>query len=254
MKSLRRALLVLIALLVIAAIVAVTFPAQYAWRLVADRASAVHLSGVSGTIWNGHAASIAVFDEALGALDWQLDATPLLRGDVRAQLQLHGGALTASGRIDRGRDGAIDLHDASFRFPASMAAPALDIPALTLLGEIDGTLTHARLQGAWPDQANGQMTWHNAAVAGAAQAQFGDLQVTFSSTAPGVISGVAHDLGGPLQLNGTFKISAGSFDADATLAARDGNPQVVDALRYIGQPQADGSSHLLIHGQLFKLW
>ena len=254
MKFVRRSLIVLIVLLLIAAIVAVTFPAHYAWRLVANRMSAVHLNGVSGTLWNGHAASITVFDEALGALDWQLDPTPLLRGDVRAQLQLHGGAVTASGRVDRGSDGAIDLRDASFRFPASLAAPALDIPALTLLGDIDATLTHVHLQGAWPDQANGQMIWHNAAVAGAAQAQFGDLQVTFSSTAAGAISGVAHDLGGPLQLNGAFKISAGSFDADVTLAARDGNPQVIDALRYIGQPQADGSSHLLIHGQLFKLW
>ena len=69
-----------------------------------------------------------------------------------------------------------------------------------------------------------------------------------------MIHGTAHDLGGPLQLNGTFNVGGGNFDVDAHLAARDGNAQVAEALRFIGQPEADGTSHLIIRGQLFKLF
>ena len=49
-------------------------------------------------------------------------------------------------------------------------------------------------------------------------------------------------------------LAAAHPDVDANLSARDGNAQVVEALRYIGEPQADGSSHLIIHGKLFKLF
>jgi len=125
---------------------------------------------------------------------------------------------------------------------------------LQLLGDLDVTITQARLRGAWLDAANGSVHWRNAAVAGAAQAQLGDLEATFASAADGSIAGNVRDLGGPLQLSGTFKVCAGSYDAEAKLVARDANAQVTEALRYIGEPQADGSSLLKIHGQLFKLF
>jgi general secretion pathway protein N len=253
MKLFRNLILIVIILLVIAGVVAVTCPADYAYRLVADRLGALKLGGISGSIWNGHAASAQVFGQELGALDWQLQAAPLLSRELVAHVDLNGGAVKATGIVDRGADGTISVRDATFQMPARMAAPALDIPALDLLGEIDGKLTQAQLRGVWVDGASGGLRWNHAAVAGAAQAQFGDLEATFSSAPDGSIAGVVHDLGGPLQVNGTFKVAAGSFDAEAKLAARDGNPQVMEALRYIGQLQADGTSLLLIHGGLFKL-
>jgi general secretion pathway protein N len=253
MKFLRNLLVFLVVLLVIAGVVALTCPAEYAYGLVADRLGAFKLAGISGSIWDGHAARAQVLGQELGALGWHLEAAPLLNREVMAHVDLSGGQVTAAGIVDRAADGTISVRDATFRIPASMAAPALDIPALQLLGTIDGKLTQAQLRGIGVDGASGSLRWNNAAVAGAAQAQLGDLEATFSSTPDGSIAGVAHDLGGPLQLNGTFKVAMGSFDVDANLVARDGNPQVVEALRYIGEAQADGSSHLVIHGQLLKL-
>jgi hypothetical protein len=254
MKFLRNLILILIVLLVIGGVVVVTCPADYAYRLVADRLDAVKLGGISGSVWNGHAASARVFGQELGVLDWQLEAAPLLNREVMAHIGLNGGEVKASGIVDRSADGTISVHDATFQMPARMAAPALDIPALELLGEIDGKLAQAQLHGVWVDGASGSLRWNNAAVAGAAQAQLGDLEATFSSAPDGSIAGVVHDLGGPLQVSGTFKVAAGSFDAEAKLAARDGNPQVIEALHYIGQLQADGTSLLLIHGGLLKLF
>ncbi|MDR3389158.1 MAG: type II secretion system protein N [Rudaea sp.] len=254
MKLFRSLILIVVVLLVIAAVVAATCPAEYAYRLVADRLGAVKLSGISGSVWNGHAASAQVFGQELGALDWQLHAAPLLGGELLAHVDLNGGDVTAAGTVDRNVGGTISVRDATFHMPAHMAAPALDIPALDLLGEIDGKLARAQLHGAWVDDASGSLRWNHAAVSGAAQAQLGDLEATFSSAPDGSIAGVVHDLGGPLQVAGTFKVAAGSFDAEAKLAARDDNPQVMEALRYIGQAQADGTSLLIIHGGLLKLF
>jgi hypothetical protein len=254
MKQLRRLLLLLVALLGIVAIVAATCPAQFVYRLVENRLGAVRLSGIGGSVWDGHASSLQVFGTELGALDWQLQAMPLLHGTAVAHVVLGGGETTASADVEHDLGGVTLVRGATIRAPAHIAAPALDIPALQLLGDLEATITQARLRGAWPEAASGTAHWHNAAVAGAAQAQLGDLEATFASATDGSIAGVVHDLGGPLQLSGTFKVSAGNYDAEAKLVARDGNPQVIEALRYIGEPQADGSSLLKIHGQLFKVF
>jgi len=254
MRILRNLFLILILLLVIGAVVLATLPAEYAYRMVADRLGVVRLSGISGTIWQGHAAGVTAFNQPLGALDWRLEAAPLLGRRVLAHLRLSGGEVNADGTLDRDADGVIMLRQTQFSFPASLAEPALDIPSLHFVGRIDGTLVQARVKGLWVDQASGTLQWKDATVGGEAQANLGDLQATFASAPDGSIAGVAHDSGGPMQLNGTFTVRAGSFEADAILSAREGNPQVAEALHFIGQPQTDGSSHLIVHGQLFKLF
>jgi general secretion pathway protein N len=47
----------------------------------------VSLSGVSGTIWNGHAQQVIAHGLPLNKLSWQLDALPLLWGSVSAQVK-----------------------------------------------------------------------------------------------------------------------------------------------------------------------
>ncbi len=254
MKHLRRFILFIIVVGALAAIAIATCPASFAWRFIAGRAGAVKLDGLSGSIWNGHAASASVFGTPLGELDWHLHPLPLARGVIAAQLDVRGGEVTGSGAVERESDGSLRVTGAVIRLPAALAAPALDIPMLQLLGNIDIDLAQLRVQGAWPTAARGKILWHNAAVAGAAQASLGDLQVDFASAADGGIAGSARDLGGPLQLDGTFTIAAGGYDVRAKLAARDGNPQVLDALRFIGQAQGDGTTLLLIHGKFFNVF
>lgn len=254
MKHLQRFILCLIVLLAVAAIAIATCPASFAWRWVAGKAGAFKLDGLSGTVWNGHAGSASVFGTELGALDWRLSPLPLVRGAIAAQVDVHGGQVTGNGAVERASDGSLRVTGATIRLPASLAAPALDIPMLQLLGQIDIDIAQLRVQGAWPTAAQGEIRWRNAAVAGAAQASLGDLQAQFASAADGSIAGTARDLGGPLQLDGTFKIDAGSYDVQARLAARDGNVQVLDALRFLGQPQGDGTTLLLIRGKFFQVF
>lgn len=254
MKALRRFILFLVVLLAIAAIAVATCPASFAWRFVAAKVGALKLDGLSGTIWNGHAGSASVYGQELGALDWRLSPLPLMYGVIAAQLDVHGGEVTGSGAVERESDGSLQITNAVIHLPASLAAPALDIPMLQLLGQMDIDIAQLRAQGAWPTTAQGEIRWRNAAVAGAAQAPLGDLQAKFATAADGSIAGTAHDLGGPLQLDGTFKVAAGGYDVQAKLAARDGNAQVLDALRFIGQPQGDGTTLLLIHGKFLSVF
>src|SRR5512143_2505554 len=121
MRILRNFLMLLVVLLVIGAVVLATCPAEYAYRFVADRLGAVKMGGISGSIWQGHAASVQVFGQPIGALDWRLEAAPLLGREVMAHVRLSGAEVTAAGIVDRAPDGTVSVREATFRLPARMA-------------------------------------------------------------------------------------------------------------------------------------
>jgi hypothetical protein len=241
----------LIGILVLAAIAGVaawTCPAELAYRFAADALVPVRLHDLAGSIWQGHAGAAEVLGVSLGTIEWKLRAQPLLRGQVVAQVTVAGDGMSGGGIVDYG-GGETAIRETTLRMPARLAAPVLAIPMLELLGTIEIDIAHARLRDLWLDDAAGTVRWRDAAVAGAAQAKLGDLQATFASTADGSIAGVVRDLGGPLELAGTFKANRNAYEAQARLASRGDNANVSEALQFIGQAQADGSRNLEIRGR-----
>jgi general secretion pathway protein N len=249
MRFLRGLVIGIVVLAAIAGVAAWTCPADLAYRFAADSLVPVKLHDLAGSVWHGHAGGAELFGMNLGAIDWTLQVQPLLSGEMIAQVTLTGDGVSGSGVIDRG-GGQTEFRDTTLRMPARLAAPMLAIPMLELLGTMEIDIAHARLRDLWLDDAAGTVRWRDAAVAGAAQAKLGDLQATFASTADGSIAGVVRDLGGPLEVAGTFKAGLVAYEAQARLAARGDNPQVIEALQFIGQPQADGSRNLEIRGRL----
>jgi len=241
----------LIGILVLAAIAGVaawTCPAELAYRFAADALVPVRLHDLAGSIWQGHAGAAEVLGVSLGTIEWKLRAQPLLRGQVVAQVTVAGDGMSGGGIVDYG-GGETAIRETTLRMPARLAAPVLAIPMLELLGTIEIDIAHARLRDLWLDDAAGTVRWRDAAVAGAAQAKLGDLQATFASTADGSIAGVVRDLGGPLELAGTFKANRNAYEAQARLASRGDNAHISEALQFIGQAQADGSRNLEIRGR-----
>ncbi|HEX6831973.1 MAG TPA: type II secretion system protein N [Rudaea sp.] len=255
MRILRFVLILIVVLAVAAGLFAWTCPADFAYRHLAKKFGPVTLDGVDGTVWHGHAATVAVFGQPLGALDWELDPKPLLlRAETALTLHVAGGVVVADGKLLRTPDAKIRVSGTTIELPAQALAPAVDIPSLQLSGKVRIKIDQARLVGAWFDDVRGSARWEGAGVTGAAQADFGAIESTFLSAPNGAIGGVLHDSGGPLAADGMFSIVAGSYEAQARLSPRDGNAQVAEALRYVGQAQPDGSTLLLIRGRLFKLF
>lgn len=255
MKILKWLFALLILAVVIAGAVAWTLPADVAYRYVASRLGPVSLVGVRGTVWQGHADGVSVFGRDLGELDWQIDKTPLFARRVHADLRIRGADIDTSGLIERDADGRITAHDVRFRLPATLMSPVLDVPSLKLVGTITGIFAKVSLLDGVVSDANGTAQWSEAGVTGAAEARFSDILAEFASKPDGSIAGtVADDGKGNLEVNGNFTMTTTGFQVEAFLAARNDDARVQEALRYVGEPQADGSSHLVIHGQLFKLF
>ena len=230
-------------------------PADMAVRWFGARLAPAVMTGVRGTIWDGHADGVSVFGRDLGEVNWRVDKGPLLRGRMVADLHIRGNDIEATGVATRVAPGNYEIRDLRFRLPASLAQPAFDVPALQLLGNISGVVSQAQWNNGRMLGAVGNARWSEVGVTGQVEGRFADVVAEFSSKPDGSIGGIVHDSGqGNLEVNGVFDIKDNLFTAEAKLSARNNDPAVQEMLRYVGQPQPDGSSHYLLSGQLLKLF
>ena len=253
MKFIRNSLILLLLLCLVAVGVVALFPARTAVEWFAPRMGAVKLEDVSGTIWNGQAGRFSVRNQALGSLGWSISPRSVLQWALIGEVRLVGDRFEGESKLNVTGPLSGEFKDVRLVFPAELMNPALDIPGLLPVGKVEVQLAEARLASGYPQHLDGKAVWRNAAVAGEAAASFGDLTAEFRSVPGGRIEGVLGDNGGNLSLEGTFEFSAMGYDAEAILAARDGNPDVIKALGWIGERQADGSSILKITGRMLPL-
>ena len=254
MRILKIFLNLCVVVLIVASVFAWTLPADVAYRSGAKYIAPFALTGIRGTVWDGHADGVSAFGRDLGELNWHAQKTPLLRGEVVADVRIQGADVDAAGTLIR-RSGSVSAYNLRFGFPAATLEPALDLGPLKLLGGVNGVIDSATLTGATLGNVSGSARWSDAGVSGQAEARFSDLLVKFASRPDGSIAGTVSDDGkGNLAVNGTFEVHLGTYDVQATLAARNNDPQVAESLRYVGQMQADGTSRLIVHGQMLKVF
>ena len=260
MRFLKVLLILVLLLLIVAGIVFWMLPADVAYRQGAKYFGPIVLSGVRGTLWDGHADGVSLLGRDLGEMDWRVARTAVLRGRIVADVRVQGTDVDAAGTVERAlvdsaSTGALVLRDVHFRFPAALMQPALDLREITLDGAISGVVSEATLRNGFVESATGNARWSEAGVSGQAEARFADILGDFAAAHGGDIAGRAKDDGsGNLAVDATFKAAMTGLDAEAILRARNDDAQVQETLRHVGEPQADGSSKLVIHGQMFKLY
>lgn len=240
--------------LIVAGVLVWTLPADIAYRHGARSIAPLALTGIRGTIWDGHADGVSALGRDLGEIEWHTQKLPLLRGELVTDIRVQGAGVGVAGTLSR-RRGSLSAHNLRFGFPAAMLEPALGIEGLNFLGNINGVIDTATLANAKVEGVAGSARWSDAGVTGVAEARFSDLLAQFASQADGSVTGSVRDDGsGNLAVDGHFDIRLASFDAQARLAARNDDQQVAQMLRHVGQMQADGSSMLVVHGQMLKLF
>lgn len=248
---------ILLSLVVLGLIAAGVFfwmlPASVAVRYGTKYLGPVTLTGVRGTLWDGHADGISVLGRDLGELDWHARKVPLFDGRLVADVRVKGADVDAAGVMTRNGDGSLQVHEMRFSMPAELLASQLDLGDVKLLGTISGVVTQAKFATTALSDASGNARWSGAGIAGQAETHVSDMLAEFASQPDGTVGGVVRDDGsGNLAVDGTFKLGFNVLDAQATLAARNGDPQLTETLRGIGEPQADGSTRLVVHGQMIK--
>lgn len=240
-------------LLLLALLLLATAPADLAYRWFGHRLGALRAEGLSGSVWNGQASAVSALGTALGPASWRLDAWSVLRGAPRGEIALTGATVHGKAAL-RGGDGLLRLQDLEAEFPASVLGPALDIPALILTGTIRVEASQVELREGVLQSAAGSATWREIVIAGAAQARVDGLEARFVPAPGGGVDANLRDLGGSLAVDGRVNVREGRYTAQVRLALRQPDPQAQEALHYIGERMADGSTLLRIEGTLHPLW
>ena len=204
MKLIRNLLLLVLLLAILAALTLAFLPAKIALDFVGGRLGPVQLGEVSGTLLKGQASPASINGQPIGTLGWRLHPLSLFGARVDADLTLTGDAYNGQGAISVQRNRLLRVRDLHLVMPAQKLQPAIDIPALVLRGEVEIDIASAELKGGFPTQVQGRAAWKNAAVAGSAEAQFGEVITDFASSPDGGIAGTLSDGCGPLQAKGTY--------------------------------------------------
>lgn len=254
MRLLKSLLILVVLALVAAGLFAWTLPADIGYRYAARRLAPVMLSGLQGTVWDGHADGVSLLGHDLGKLDWQASKSALLRGEFVADVRLGGTDVDLAGTLTRGR-GSYAADHLRFSLPAALLAPALELGAVHPLGTITGELEHATLANAMLHDVRGHARWSGAGVSGATEMPLHDVLAEFASQPDGSVAGTVRDDGeGNLAIEGSFTLRIGGAEALVHLRARNDDAQIAELLRQVSEPQTDGSSIVRIHSRAPKLF
>jgi hypothetical protein len=250
------------ALLVLAfALVGVVFwtlPADVGYRHARQYLGPLTLTGIGGTLWDGHADGASVFGYDLGEMDWHASrAALLLHGEFAADIRVKGANIDIAGGIVRGSD-RIAARELRFSVPAELLEPILDLGDAKLYGTINGVIARATVSdGALSDVA-GNAQWSsdkNADKKNNGPVEIPNLLADFASLPDGSVAGTLRDdAQGDLAVDGTFTLRLESINGQIRFSARNDNTAAAEALRYLGKPQPDGAVMLNVHERTLEIF
>ncbi len=228
------------------------FPAALAARIQARLAPELQLYGVSGTLLHGHAAALRVRGLTLQKAEWDWRPLAVLIARFSADLRAEAQERALEGRVSFAPGGRVRLNDFTALLDVAQVGPLLGMQWLPVEGQIDVVLDELRVKRQQPRHAEGRLAltgarWRLVQPAAA----LGDFNAELS-TEDGEIVATLSSGAGPLKLSGTAKLGkAGDYEVDLRLQP-DGNaePSLINMLRGLGQPDAQGAYRLQLKGKL----
>jgi general secretion pathway protein N len=219
------------------------FPAQWAAGALPTR---VRCTQIDGTLWNGACVGLTAQGVALGDLTWSLHPLRLFLGKLSLDVTLSRAAGNARGLIEIGPTGAITARNVHASWPLDHSVVGALPPNLHASAQAD--LASLHWDGHRISAIQGDVD-----LRGLEQARgspLGDYRLSFPGGAGDEPVGNLRDLGGPLAVDGTLRLTREpGFVLDARIAARpNASPEIVKQLQYLGSPDAQGRRPLSVAG------
>ena len=195
---------------------------------------------IEGSIWNGACDGATLSGTPLGDLTWQLRPARLFAGQLAARVWARRSGASGRAEVALGLGRTLTARDVRIDLP-------LDPALLPLLPRrISGT-AHVRLsritvaRNGAVRQIQGRIAVYDLVDSSGRRTPLGSFAVTFPG-GPGEPVGRLRDLGGPLSVEGTLRLTAqAGYDLRVRVAARaEAAPSLVNALQYLGSPDAAG--------------
>lgn len=250
MKLLRKSLLGLCVLLLMAAALLWFLPARLVMPRVEPHLHGLRLQQVQGSVWNGRAGEVVTArGDVLGQVQWRISRLAML-GQLQLQLHFDGPQLRFSGAMQRLPGDRIALHDVDVHGELS----TLDVPMSPSgrpRGELQVSADQVVLQGGWPLQLRAHAHWRHAVMRTPhGDVSLGQLDAQAQAENGLVQAHVRDDGNGPLHVDGQLQLSPLGWRLDATLRPRQTDLALQRWLIGLGPASADGSVHIHRNGGL----
>ena len=255
MKPLRVSLVVLALIVLVVVGLGWFLPARWIQPQLEARLHGLRLDGVSGSIWDGHADQVLAADgHSVGSLNWQLSRL-LVLGHTALSIDLDGKTWAFRGHMERLSETTTQWRDVHVR---------LDLGALGLhatawgqpQGVLEADIASALIQAQWPISLSAVGQWtHASMVTPQGTVALGNLHwdaQAMNAVLKGSFGDV-RDPDGPLQLSGSFGVSALGWRYSLEAQPRGRQPALQRWLATLGPVAADGTLHLEQSGGFAKL-
>jgi general secretion pathway protein N len=203
--------------------------------------AAVSCADIDGTVWSGTCTGLTAYHQTYGDLSWEVHPLRLLAGKLSASVVLVRGTGSARGLVDAG-----------FRRNVTARNVLADLPLdPTLLPQMPGDLhgsVHADLpllvlHGEQVQALQGRIEVHDLIQgAGAAAQALGSYSLEFPPGANGPPVGHLRDLGGPLSVDGSLRLTPEpGVSVEGLVAARPtAAAELQQEIQFLGSPDAQG--------------
>jgi hypothetical protein len=236
----RRALLLVAAVAIVACAFALFAPATLADAWL-ERASggAVVLADAAGTLWRGRGTLVA--GEGRLPIGWALDPWPLLRGEVRFSLLPFDEAGGTPGGAVTLRDRAISVRALELVLPARALTSLAPRSGVRVLGEVHVSSPSLDWTPAAFD-GGVRLEWRDARFAFAAEPPIALGTVTAAlSAGSGPLAGPLTNEGGDLGVRGTIAVApSGAPDVSVTMTPRTGDATQTHTLSIVRSANGTG--------------
>jgi len=209
----------------------------------------VSCGDVDGTLWNGSCTGltvVAVQQQPLGDLTWEVHPLRLFAGKLNADVVLTRPTGTVQGNVEAGLNKAVSARDVHADLPVDRELTSSLPPNLQgLRGTLHAELSQVRVQGNVLKLIQGVVEVHDLTDGQGPEAQrWGSYSLTFPPSSGGDPVGQIRDLGGngPLSVEGTLRLTPEpGFDVEGMVAARPtAPPDLAKDLQFLGSPDAQG--------------
>jgi general secretion pathway protein N len=224
-----------------------TIPAHIAPPYFPD---AIQATGVSGTVWKGHAARLEIENFNFGEVTWHIKPVHLLIGRLKSEFEFKRSDLNGEGDVVV-KMSSLGVENAYFSGDSKFLEPYISPYGISVSGEFGLTIDsfYANAQG--PESARGQLQWHEARFNSPANLALGEVTLDLDQQGTAAIATITNT-GNALSVDGKANLKQNwEYGARIRLAPTPSTPpDIRQGLALFGRPDPQGGVTLSRSGQL----
>jgi general secretion pathway protein N len=225
----------------------VTFPARVAfnWFAPAD----VHVSGISGSVWNGSAIEAMATGAYIQDISWRFKPGSIFSGALAFEISGKPASGTLDADVAVSFGGTLTFSKVSGGIPLDLIHPAIQQNGIS--GDVSLNFDEVVIRNGLPVVAIGSITIRNLFAPDLSSSRLGDYKAEFQIT-DGNITATIADLSGVLDVSGTITLSPQrNYQLIGEVAARPDAPSSIKLqLQYLGSPDERGFRPFRFEGTL----